>query len=182
MLEICRTHDVVEDFNKLQQLGTMVEYKERFEELKSLMLVRKPHLSDSYFVSSFISGLRDEIKTMVKMLKPNKVSDAMELAQLQEEALQLQNKSVKLSVKTPVDPKFGLYKGNTPVPNAYKILHSNAFKGETNAVASTKKISPQEIQFRRNNGLCFKCGERFGVGQQCKNKQLNLMVVDEEEE
>ena len=29
-----RTHDVVEDFNKLQQLGTVDEYQEKFEELK----------------------------------------------------------------------------------------------------------------------------------------------------
>ena len=60
------TRDVVEDFNKLQQSGTVEDYQEKFEELKSLMLVKNPHLSESYFVSSFISGLREEIKTMVK--------------------------------------------------------------------------------------------------------------------
>ena len=45
-----------------------------------------------------------------------------------------------------------------------------------------RRISAQELQYRRNNGLCFKCGEKFGQGRQCKSSHLNLLVIDEEEE
>lgn len=65
----CR-RDVVEEFNKLQQKGSLVEYQEQFEELRSLMMGKNPHLSESYFVSSFISGLKVEIKPMLHLLKP----------------------------------------------------------------------------------------------------------------
>ena len=36
------SRDVVEEFNKLQQKGTVEEYEEKFEELKTLMLIRNP--------------------------------------------------------------------------------------------------------------------------------------------
>ena len=45
------------------------------------MLVRDPHLSESYFVSSFISGIKEEIKPMVKMLKPKTLIEAFEIAE-----------------------------------------------------------------------------------------------------
>ena len=54
----------------------MEEYEEKFEELKTLMLIRNPKLDEEYFVSSFISGLKEEIKPMVKMVKPQTLSKA----------------------------------------------------------------------------------------------------------
>nr|XP_027067626.1 uncharacterized protein LOC113693266 [Coffea arabica] len=76
--------DIVEEFNKLQQIGTVQEYEEKFEELKTLMLTKNPKLDESYFVSSFISGLKEEVKPMVKMFKPQTLSKAFEVAELQE--------------------------------------------------------------------------------------------------
>lgn len=52
--------DEVEEFNELQQLGSVREYQEKFEELRTLMLLRDPYLTESYFVSSFVSGLKEE--------------------------------------------------------------------------------------------------------------------------
>lgn len=37
--------DVVREFSKIRQLGTVEQYQERFEELKSLMLAENPYLS-----------------------------------------------------------------------------------------------------------------------------------------
>ena len=76
--------DIVEEFNKLQQKGTVEEYEEKFEELKTLMLTRNPKLDKSYFVSSFVSGLKNEIKPMVKMFKLYTLTKAFEVAKLQE--------------------------------------------------------------------------------------------------
>lgn len=54
-----------EEFNKLVQLGSLSEYIDKSEELKSVLLCKNPYLDESYFVSSFISGLRGELKPMV---------------------------------------------------------------------------------------------------------------------
>ena len=48
------------------------------------MMVHNPHLLEEYFVSSFISGLGDEVRPMVKMMQPTIVRQAAESARLQE--------------------------------------------------------------------------------------------------
>lgn len=81
-----------------------------FKELKALMLVRNTQLSEAYFVSNFVSGLKEEIKAMVKILKPTKLIDAFEIAELQEQNLEVQNKKGKGIQKGLLDQKFGLFK------------------------------------------------------------------------
>ena len=56
---------MAEDFNRLQQTGTLEEYLVRFEELKALLLVRNPTMPESYFLESFIGGLQPVIKSFV---------------------------------------------------------------------------------------------------------------------
>lgn len=50
--------DEVEEFNKLQQEGSVRDYQEKFEELRSLMLIKDPRLSESYFVQVLLAGLK----------------------------------------------------------------------------------------------------------------------------
>ena len=40
----------------------------------------------------------------------------------------------------------------------------------------------QKIQFKRNIGLCFGCGEKFGIGHQCKMRHLNFLFSTEDDE
>jgi hypothetical protein len=61
--------DMVEEFNKLVQDKKKGWICGRFEELKSLMNDLNPSLLESYYVSSFISILKD-ISPMLKILKP----------------------------------------------------------------------------------------------------------------
>lgn len=67
----------------------MEEYQERFEELKPLMLTKNRNLDENYFISSFISGLKEEIKPMIRMLKPATLTEAFELSQWQEYSIKL---------------------------------------------------------------------------------------------
>ena len=59
--------DVVEEFNKLRQEVVVQGYQSKFEELKSLMIILYPHLTEGYFVSNFVSGLSEELMPIVKM-------------------------------------------------------------------------------------------------------------------
>lgn len=61
-----RTVDIAEEFNKLKQMETVQDYQLKFEELKSLMLHRNPYLIEEYFVLRFISGLSDDLRSMVR--------------------------------------------------------------------------------------------------------------------
>ena len=48
------------------------------------MMIHNPHLIEDYFVSSFISGLSDEVRPMVKMLQLRTIKQVVESAPFQE--------------------------------------------------------------------------------------------------
>jgi hypothetical protein len=43
-------------------------------------------------------------------------------------------------------------------------------------------LSYQELLERKQKGLCFKCGGAFHPMHQCPNKQLRVLVIEDEEE
>ena len=64
--------------------------------------------------------------------------------------------------------------------NSYKVpINSTSkqptFRNSQEDARDLKKISAQEMQHRRNNGQCFKCGEN-----QCKVGYSNCMLLEEE--
>ena len=77
----------------------MQTYQLKFEELKSLMLILNPHLTKAFFVSSFISGLSEELRPMVKMLKPRTIKEAAESNRLQDMTVEAVTKQHQLLTK-----------------------------------------------------------------------------------
>ncbi|XP_026451994.1 uncharacterized protein LOC113352386 [Papaver somniferum] len=74
-------HDnVVGEFKKLDNVNTVLEYQEQFEELKALMLAKNPSLTEEYFIHSFISGLKEDIRMVVQMFTPNTLQQVIFLA------------------------------------------------------------------------------------------------------
>ena len=59
--------DVVEEFNKLVHESSVNEYVKKFEELKSFMHDLNSLLPKFF---SFVSGLKEDLKHMLKILKP----------------------------------------------------------------------------------------------------------------
>lgn len=80
------TGSIVEQFNKLQQVGTLEDYIDNFENIRSVMMSTHA-LPEKYVLDSFISGLTPFVKPFVKALKPTTISEAIDIARLQEEAL-----------------------------------------------------------------------------------------------
>ncbi|TXG67782.1 hypothetical protein EZV62_009057 [Acer yangbiense] len=68
--------------SKLSQNGTVKDYQVQFERLSN----RTRGLPESFLISCFLSGLREELKANVQILKPITLAHAFELAKLQEEA------------------------------------------------------------------------------------------------
>lgn len=58
-----------------------------------------PELNESYFLSGFLGSLKDEIRLMVRMFKPNTMAQAVEIARLQERILDHTKRS-----KFPIKP------------------------------------------------------------------------------
>jgi hypothetical protein len=83
--------DPVGAFTKLQQTSTVDEYQSQFEVLSN----RIPSLTEDFRVSSFVSGLKEEVRLMVTMLKPKTLPNAFGLARLQEQEINRRNRNPK---------------------------------------------------------------------------------------
>ncbi|TXG72376.1 hypothetical protein EZV62_000955 [Acer yangbiense] len=79
--------DVVGEFQRLKQTTTVLEFQERFEELQPRLIARNLGLSDEFFLACFMSGLKGEIINLVKMFKPPDLNATIQLARLQEAAV-----------------------------------------------------------------------------------------------
>jgi hypothetical protein len=161
--------DIVEEFNKLTQEGGMEEYVERFEELKSLMHSLNPLLPESYYISSFISGLKEDIKPMLKILKPGTLMTAFDQAKWQEESNNILARKSRFTTKPVMGGQGGRSFGNQ---------QSNYVSNNS----QTPKVSETMYEQRRRLGQCFKCGDKFMPGHKCIAKGLNMIEGQEEEE
>uniref|UniRef100_A0A803L5Q0 Ty3 transposon capsid-like protein domain-containing protein n=1 Tax=Chenopodium quinoa TaxID=63459 RepID=A0A803L5Q0_CHEQI len=74
--------DVVEQFNRLQQLGSIEDYIDEFEKLRSVMLMNNHILPDAYILESFVGGLKPAVKPFVKAFKPATIAQAVDFARL----------------------------------------------------------------------------------------------------
>ncbi|EEF39760.1 conserved hypothetical protein [Ricinus communis] len=81
-LEHC-VANVQEEFNKLKQKGNVEEYQEKLKDLKSFMMKYHAWLDESYYVSSFISGLSKELRPMVKIFKLSDLHQAYEVVEME---------------------------------------------------------------------------------------------------
>lgn len=128
-------HEVVGQFHNLKQVGTVVDYVDRFEELVSMVKRTNPSLSENYYISSFISGLKDHIQYHLQCHQPTALSQAYWYAKRLEQA----NPTPKRFTYTPSQVK-------PPKP-----WEKEKDKGKDN-------VSPSLAELKAV-GKCFKCRE-----------------------
>ncbi|KAL4271454.1 hypothetical protein GQ457_13G018830 [Hibiscus cannabinus] len=165
--------NVVRWFNKLVQKSSVEDYQEKFEELQPLMLQQNTQLSEGYFVSNFISGLKEELKHNVKVLEPRSVFDAAREAKLYELAMEIEEKKNKQKYV----PKNTTYTSQGPLQKTYTTTQNQPQR--PTVLNQNNKTSL--VEYRRNHNLYFKCGERFNPGHQCKVKQINSMEEEKDQ-
>ncbi|KAE8654131.1 Thioredoxin superfamily protein [Hibiscus syriacus] len=157
--------DIVEEFTKLTQKGSVEDYQEKFEELQPYMLLQNPTLTEEFFVSLFISGLRDDIKHRVKALDPKNLSEAFKQAKLYELSVEFENRRFRPSFKIPPNPNPITTSKTTALPVTTK----------PHSIPNPKQ---NLMDYRRQNSICFKCGEKYIPGHQCKTRQLNMITEE----
>ncbi|XP_039066152.1 uncharacterized protein LOC120211739 [Hibiscus syriacus] len=163
--------DVIDEFNKLTQLSSAEEYEAQFEELQPYLLQINPELGEEYFVSSFLSGLKEELKHKVKVLEPKTVAEAARKAKLYDLLAEVESKKFR-SIFRPLLPG-----------NSTSSRNSNPSLSSPLKNSSTPPTNRQQLlDYRRANNLCYKCGDKFTPGHHCKLKQLNSMEEVEEQE
>lgn len=160
----------VDEFKRLYQVEHVEEYIDKFEGAKSKLLLENRHLTESFFVDAFISGLKEKIQPLVRAFKPEELTDAYELSLHIETASENQCKKMRNSPKAIIN-------FNTHTRTNFERNKLMAPKAD-NAGTSTRNTL---IDQRRALGLCYKCGEKYYPGHQCKVK-VHMLLGDGEEE
>ncbi|KAH7862936.1 hypothetical protein Vadar_011299 [Vaccinium darrowii] len=87
--------DAIGELTKLCQTTIVKCYQERFEELAN----RTSGLTQGFFISCLLSGLKEEIRVGVQMFGPTTITQAIGLARLQEETTE----AIARKSKTPTN-------------------------------------------------------------------------------
>lgn len=160
---------LLNQFENLKQKGTVLEYQSEFEQLAHGLMLYNDGYDDTYFVNRFLIGLRDDIRAAITLHQPKEVATASILASLQEEELS------RCRAKG-YGKEFA--KGN------FRALQDKCKAGDPDkpkavwAKPETEDKLATLREFRRKNGLCFKCGGKWDRNHKCP-AQVPIHVVEE---
>nr|AAP54660.2 retrotransposon protein, putative, unclassified [Oryza sativa Japonica Group] len=154
----------------LTQTGTVTEYKQQFDYLVYQIRVFDPSVGGKMLVTRFMNGLTEEIRAAVVVQLPDTVQQSSAIALMQESVLAsratkaLKGKFVKL-------------------PQYKSDVSSDTTPGQVDKGDLWK--AKQLKDYRRAQGLCFKCGDKYtpehrcAVGGQIKAMQLEEVLTDD---
>ena len=130
----------------------MRDYQQEFERLGN----RVRGWTQKALIGTFMGGLKMEISDAIHMFKPRTLKEAISLARMKDDQLSRQRKFLR------------------PSPSAQAPL---ALPPPTRAspAAPIRRLSWDEMQKRRAQGLCFNCNDRFTAGHKCNKPHLLLL-------
>ena len=151
--------DFDEALSRVQQTGTLRDYQKEFERLGN-----KVHgWTQRALVGTFMGGLKPEISEEIRLFRPKTLKKAISLARMKDEQIARQRKLIR--------PTFSNRTATTS-----PIVNKNS------PATPFKKLTWEEMQRRRAQGLCFNCNEKFTAGHRCTKAQLLILEAEEEYE
>ncbi|XP_026382523.1 uncharacterized protein LOC113277692 [Papaver somniferum] len=148
--------DPCSSLSKLSQQGIVRELITEFEKLLNFVY----GIPEEHLVSIFISALRSDIGTGVRLFLPKTLSEAFDIALRQEDAI---TATKAFSASKPwirsVQPKA---LGTITSPNSQK----------NGLPPGVKRLSWMEQKERREKGLCFNCDKLYKPGHLCEQSRL----------
>ncbi|XP_061356960.1 uncharacterized protein LOC133301350 [Gastrolobium bilobum] len=147
---------------KLQQTTSVADYIATYEALAN----RTTNLPAEFLLRNFISGLKPAIRQEVQALQPTTIFSAQGLAKLQEEKLaDLHSKPTAITALA------------LPAPKS-TTLSRPSISSTPSLPPGVRRLTPEEMKTRREQGLCFNCDERFSRGHKCKQPSNLLLIED----
>ena len=142
--------DFDEALSRVKQGGSLRDYQKEFERLGNQV----QGWTQKALVGTFMGGLKPEIADGIRMFKPKSLKEAINLARMRDEQLIRQLKVTRPANRSTL---------NLPAPTKF------------NSVSPMKRLTWDEMQKRRAQGLCFNCDEKFTPGHRCRGPQLLLL-------
>ncbi|KAH9658539.1 hypothetical protein KPL70_023536 [Citrus sinensis] len=141
--------DFDEALSRVRQTRSLREYQKEFERLGNQV----HGWSQKALVGTFMGGLKPEIAEDIRMFKPRTLKEAISLARIKDDQIARQKKIIRSSL-----PIRSPYASNRAIPTT-----------------PYKRLSWEEMQRRRAQGLCFNCNDKFTAGHKCTKAQLLIL-------
>lgn len=158
------------------QKGGVKEYITQFDELRGHVMSQEGHHRESYYIDTFISGLKKELSQALYNNRSKTLQDAWNMARGQEYLLGVLDKRYKTSSKSAGSgyssfSRIGYSIGKYTPPASTKLEMKNT--GE-----EIRRLTLEEITDKKKKGLCFHCDEKFVPGHNCRKKKLFIIIED----
>ncbi|XP_019425047.1 PREDICTED: uncharacterized protein LOC109333920 [Lupinus angustifolius] len=169
---------------KLTQTGSISVYYLKFMALAN----RSIGLSDEALLNCFVGGLHKEIKRDVVAMAPPTLLRAVALARLYEERYTSVPKAFNSTYTHKYSPISSQTVGNVTnsIGSSKPMLKSTNSGllptpvGPSLRNSNVKRISPAEMQLRREKGLCYFCDDKFTFNHKCPNRQLLFLQLEDD--
>ncbi|PIN13524.1 hypothetical protein CDL12_13862 [Handroanthus impetiginosus] len=150
---------IIGEFNKLQQIGIVTDYFEKFDDLRAHMLMFDKDFKESHFVTSFISGLKEEIKGFVSV--------ALALVKKYESSIKALLNKINAQQNTTVEPLVRtVYPQPNPLPRNF-----STFLGLNNNI-------PIHKQRRLYMMMTEEEEETYTASSRCENQFRKDVLMD----
>lgn len=155
------TLGLVGEFNKLKQWADVESYRNKFEELKLLMHTDNPTYDEAYFINSYLSGLREDLRLCVLSSRPKTLKETYE-ASIYQELLIEHKKKLRFSL-------------NNKSQNVAQIKSESGTKFRNHSNQNPKS-NPSNVKMTKE---CYTCGLPWIPGYRCNSKTLNVVTGEE---
>jgi hypothetical protein len=138
----------------LKQKGSVAEHIENFQRLN----IKVTNIPDEHLIDVFIGTLKDNIQHEVLLWEPKSLENAFRVAR------NVESKNMAMATRR-------------TTPNIYR--ENNVPSSKT---PQPTRLKPQQLEERKEKGLCFNCDNKYSKGHKCGEKKLFYIDCEEEEE
>lgn len=140
-----------------------------------MLIVTSKPFDESYFVASFITGLHEDLQSLVSLFKPHTVSQAVKLVKKQEIIIEAITRKSMAHTKNSYVPYVSPAKKNEPPNPSYTTPKMpNTPNNYKKPLTLAKMIDKTKVLF-------YNYDEKFVYGHKCKAKSFVLAMTEEEE-
>ncbi|KAF7807916.1 Transposon Ty3-I Gag-Pol polyprotein [Senna tora] len=168
---------------KLCQTTTAAEYYREF----MILANRVEGLTDDALLDCFISGLKPDLRRDIIAQAPTSLLRAVALARLFDERTALGMPSASKS-----RPYSSQVTAATPLTTVHSAPSSSKWPPKSalppllptpksTPLHPVKRLTPAEMQLKREKGECYTCDAKFSWAHKCPNRHYYILLVEEEE-
>jgi excinuclease UvrABC ATPase subunit len=152
--EDTRSNVLFSQLINIKQKGLVIKNIENFQRLN----IKVTDILDEHLIDVFIGNLKDNIQHEVRLLEPKSLENAFKVAR------NVESKNMAMATRR---------------TNPIIYRENNAPSSKT---PQPTRLTPQQLEERKEKGLCFNCDNKYSKGHKFGEKKLFYIDCEEEEE